>query len=171
MPLVSRVIYRHAFILESALAALIAEARRYRFKESGGPLAGYVSEDDAVVVTHAAGPGRKGVRGLLGVTISGEHAQAFCDDVWRRSGGLFDYVGDWHSHIGFSVRNSASDVIALREMAVHCSSRPTNPVSPVSLILSRPTLRFAVYAFDDDGMFEEIPCSLLGKVPATGSAP
>lgn len=168
MSLVQRMTYRHAFILESAMSTLIGEACRYRFKESGGPLVGYISEDGAVVITHAAGPGRKGVRRFFGVTVSGKHAQAFCDDVRRRSGGLLDYVGDWHSHVGNSVGYSGPDVAAMRKMAAFDHGRMTNPIS---LILSRISRRFAVYALKDDGMFEIVPCSLLGEIPGLGPAP
>ncbi len=163
MCLVSGMIYRHVFVVESAMAVLRAEVRRYRWKETGGPLAGYVSDDEAVVVTHAAGPGRKGVRRTFGVTISGEHAQLFCDGLRRESGGLIDYVGDWHSHIGRSVQFSRQDAAAMVLMATFDGSPTANPIS---VIVSRVTGRIAAYALNGNGHLDPVPCSVIQAIPA-----
>lgn len=154
--------YRHAFILQSALDSIQREARRFLCRETGGPLAGYVSLDGAIVVTHSAGPGKKGVRRPFSVTISGKNAQAFCDDVYRKSNGMFDYVGDWHSHMGCSSAYSGTDVEAMIGMAssTHCPIR-----HPISLIYGRYSGEFSVYVLEDGGWFRHLPVSIIKSVP------
>jgi len=154
--------YRHVFVLQTALDSIRREARRFLCRETGGPLTGYVSLDNAIVVTHSAGPGRKGVRRPFSVTISGKAAQAFCDDVYRKSNGSFDYVGDWHSHLGYSPGYSGADVEAMMVMAafVHCPGR-----NPISLIYGRYSDLFGVYVLGDDAQFHQVPVSVLKSVP------
>ena len=154
--------YCRAFILESALADILKEANRFLSKETGGPLCGYVSEDNAIVITHAAGPGKKAIRKMFSVTICGESAQKFCDEIFRRSSGFFDYVGDWHSHIGCSVRYSPPDVDAMVMMASFIHSPTKNPIS---LIYSRITGKFALYALNGSGHLEFLSCHIIKSIP------
>ena len=155
-------IYRHVFVLASVLLVIRREVGRHRWTETGGPLAGYVSEDHALVVTHAAGPGRRGQRNLFSVVIDGADAQAFCDAVYRESGGLFDYVGDWHRHVGWSLNHSRRDTAAMRQVAEHEHCPIQNPVS---LIYRTFPEKFVVYVLNDEQLLEPVVCSTLLALP------
>lgn len=160
--MVRMMVLRSAFVLGSALCTIREEANNYWCRETGGPLVGYVSDDDAVVVTHAGGPGKKGLRKPFSVTFDGESAQRFCDAMRRRCEGLVDYVGDWHSHIRRSVRYSPSDVSALLTMAAFEHSPTRNPIS---LIYGRWTREIAVYALNDDGCMELLSQRIIDSIP------
>jgi integrative and conjugative element protein (TIGR02256 family) len=155
-------IYRHVFIVRSALATIRKEVRRARFTETGGPLTGYISEDHALVVTHAAGPGPRATLRPFSVVIDGTHAQQFCDKVRRRTGGRLDYVGDWHRHLGWSLKASPDDRDAMRTMAAfdYCPVR-----NPASLIYRSLPEDYVVYILNDKKMLEANPVSVLKAIP------
>lgn len=152
---------RRVFILNSAVSFIHIEASKYLSKETGGPLVGYMSDDNVVVVTNANGPGENAIRRLFSVTISGAGAQKFCDKIRRQSGGFLDYVGDWHSHIGCSVRYSSTDVEAMRTMAAFEHSPTKNPIS---LIYSKVTKKIAAYVFYEDEGLVAVPSSIVESV-------
>jgi integrative and conjugative element protein (TIGR02256 family) len=155
-------IYRHIFIVQSVLTTIRKEVRRARFTETGGPLAGYVSEDRALVVTHAAGPGPRAKLNPFSVVIDGKYAQQFCDRVNRRTDGRIDYVGDWHRHLGWSLKASTDDLSAMRDMAAfeHC------PIAnPVSLIYRRGPEGYVIYVLNEENFLEACPSTLLNTIP------
>lgn len=161
-------IYRHIFIVQSVLTMIRKEVRRARFTETGGPLAGYVSEDRDIVVTHAAGPGPRAKLSPFSVMIDGKHAQQFCDKVNRRTEGRIDYVGDWHRHLGWSLKASTDDLLAMREMAAfeYCPI-----VNPISLIYRKRPEEYVVYILNEENLLEAYPSTLLKAVPQIQDGP
>ncbi len=158
----SDLIYRHVFVVASVLHTIRREVRRAPFTETGGPLVGYISADDALVVTHASGPGPRAEHARHSVLIDGQHAQQFCDHLWHESDGRLDYVGDWHRHPGWSLTPSQHDIVAMCTVAAfeHC------PIPhPISLIYRRwpPALR--VYVLNNERDLELAPWSLLSEIP------
>lgn len=158
-------IYRHVFILSSALDTIRQEVRRTPLlKETGGPLVGYISTDEAVVVTHAAGPGPRGKRGYFSVLIDGRYATQFCNQVEQQSNGRFYYVGDWHCHPGWSLRPSREDVKAMRVMAAYVGC----PIKhPISVIYRYYLEEYRAYTLNSSGQLEPTPVSELAEVPCT----
>lgn len=156
-------IYRHVFTVGTVLQAIRREVQRAWFVETGGPLVGYVSVDDALVVTHAGGPGPRAVRQRHSVLIDGRHAQVFCDTSRRESAGRLDYVGDWHRHPGWSLAPSRYDVEAMQTVArfEHCPIR-----NPVSLIYRRWPEKYTVFVLDDEGNLVPAPCTLIPAIPS-----
>lgn len=151
-------IYRHIFIVRSVLTTIRKEVRRARFTETGGPLTGYVSDDQALVITHAAGPGPRAKLTPLSVLIDGKHAQQFCDRINRGTDGRIDYVGDWHRHLGWSLKASIDDLSAMRAMAAfeHC------PIAnPISLIYRRRPEAYTIYVLNDESILEACPSTSL----------
>ena len=155
-------IYRHVFIVQSVLTTIRREVRRARFTETGGPFVGYVSEDQALVVTHAAGPGPRAKLSPFSVLIDGKYAQRFCDRISRRTEGRIDYVGDWHRHLGWSLKASNDDLRAMKKMAAFEYCPVTNPAS---LIYRSFPEGHNIYVLNDEGLFESYPLSLLTSVP------
>ena len=98
--------------------------------EIGGPMVGFISESEGLVITDLTGPGERGRCNPFSVTIDGDHSQSFCDEAYRSSEGLIDYVGDWHCHPSVYIRPSGEDHKAIKLMA----EVPGLPPDPVSLI-------------------------------------
>jgi integrative and conjugative element protein (TIGR02256 family) len=155
-------IYRHVFIVESVLATIRREVRRARLTETGGPLVGYVSDDQALVVTHAAGPGPRAKLRPFSVLIDGRHAQQFCDRMSRRTEGRIDYVGDWHRHLGWSLKASSDDLRAMRKVAAFEYCPITNPASLIYRSLPE---GYNIYVLNERNLLEAFPLSLLRSVP------
>ena len=151
-------IYRHVFVLDTCLDVIIAESKKVRFKETGGPLVGYISNDHALVITGATGPGPKAELSRYSVVIDGEFAQKFCDEMYSASSGKLDYVGDWHRHTGWSLEPSKEDVHAMRTMAdfEYC------PVKhPVSLIYRKRPAAFKTYVLNAERELDLLSHSIL----------
>jgi integrative and conjugative element protein (TIGR02256 family) len=134
--------YRRVVLTESVLRTIRAETSRYRLRETGGVLVGYVDAQFSVVVTAVCGPGPRSERTLHHVLIDGAAASAFCERWRHRTGGKIDYLGDWHSHISFSTEPSSTDIEAMQTMKHHTRHRL---FAPVSLIVARFNLRYAVF--------------------------
>jgi len=148
--MIGRIVLQHA-----AIDAMKAEMRRVLLTETGGPMAGY-TEGGAVIVTEAAGPGPRARLRPCSVTIDGRSAQHFCAAAYQRSQGRFDYVGDWHCHLGFSLAPSDMDVTAMETMAEFEFS-PT--ISPVSLIWSKWSKKRAGYVYDGEASLRQVSVS------------
>lgn len=133
-------------VLQGAVAASIArEMAKVAITETGGALAGHI-DGDRLIVTSASGPGSRAELRMRSVLIDGEHAQRFCDNVRARTNGKDDYVGDWHCHLGYSLRPSDLDYDAMRTMATFEFTPTTTPVSIIWSKWSR-----NVHAFYYDG--------------------
>lgn len=124
--------------------------------ETGGPLVGYIA-NRTLVATNAAGPGPRAKLQRYSVTIDGEHAQKFCDEMVRKSEGRIDYIGDWHKHTGFSLEPSDHDAIAMRTMATFEHSPTQNPISLIFRIWPQ---AFIVYVWDGTGTLKKMPSNI-----------
>jgi integrative and conjugative element protein (TIGR02256 family) len=140
--------FNRVILLPKCLSVIRMESRKARCIETGGPLVGYIAKDGTLVVADATGPGTRAKLERYSVTIDGEHAQKFCDQVRREFNGNIDYVGDWHKHTGFSLRPSEHDITAMKKMA-NFEFSPTK--NPISLIYRRLPEGFQVYVWDGSG--------------------
>lgn len=131
-------------ILDSAYSKMISIMRRRLFVETGGPLVGFCKNAKRVEIVDLTGPGPKSMQGIFGVEIDGEHSQNFCDQVYKKSDGAYDYIGDWHCHPSFSVTPSQPDREAISLMASVDGIIDT----PVSIILSRFSKKMNCYIWD-----------------------
>jgi integrative and conjugative element protein (TIGR02256 family) len=153
-------LYRHVFLVEAVLNTFRSEARRAGWCETGGPLVGYLSDDGAVVVTGAGGPGPRAQRRLTSVQIDGRHATAFCSQIYHQSNGSFDYVGDWHRHTLWSLKPSKSDEQAMMVLSESCLLG-----APISLIYRRLPESMAVYVLNAQGRLCGVSHSLIDSIP------
>jgi integrative and conjugative element protein (TIGR02256 family) len=138
--------YDHVCIVRTVLESIRAEVRRVGRVETGGALVGYESHTNALILTHASGPGPKSELSRTNVLIDGQYAQAFCTQLFDGSGGRLDYVGDWHRHVGWSLEASEQDLEAMLIIAQSqcCSSR-----YPVSTIYRLRPERLVAYVLKD----------------------
>jgi integrative and conjugative element protein (TIGR02256 family) len=148
---------RHVFLTETAFARIQVLAARRGINEVGGPLAGYMTTDHALVVTAAAGPGPRGECRPASVLIDGQHATAFCAAQAELSGGLVRYVGDWHIHNGDDARPSPTDLKALKRLP-----RANEWGYPIVSIILISDLDHYVCIHRQGRGFEAVECSIHG---------
>ena len=154
--------YRHVFLTASAIQAIQDETRQTVWVETGGAFAGYVSAENALVVTHASGPGPRAIRRPWSITVDGAYTTAYCNQIYDASDGRLDYIGDWHLHLGWSTAYSNGDLDAMRTIA---ASGACAAPSPVSLIYSRRLDALVVYGYPD-GKLTPINASSIPGIPA-----
>ena len=128
------------------------EMRKTCMTETGGALVGHL-DGHHLVVTNASGPGPRAELRLRSVEIDGEHAERFCATARSKTNGLDDYVGDWHCHVGYSLRPSRLDYEAMKIMAEFAFS-PTS--HPVSLIWSKWSGKVRAYCYDGTDTLKEV---------------
>ena len=138
--------YRHIFIYKTVLEKIRYEVKLKKHHETGGPLVGYISEDNALVVVDAGGPGPKAEHSFFSVLIDGANAQNFCNEIYDSSGGDYDYIGDWHRHMCFSLVPSKDDEIAMTKMAnfKYCPVK-----NPITIIYRKFPEGFAIYTLSE----------------------
>lgn len=51
-----------------------------------------------VVVTHIVGPGQRATHKRNRFWRDGQHAKCELDRIYAKTGGVSDYIGEWHSH-------------------------------------------------------------------------
>ena len=111
---------------EGVFSIVKREMRRARLTETGGALVGH-HQGHYVVVTSASGPGPKAELRMHSVMIDGAHAERFCSKARRKSKGTEDYIGDWHCHLGYSLKPSKLDYNAMKTMAEFSSAQRVIP--------------------------------------------
>lgn len=123
--------------------------------ETGGVLAGRGSlEAGEVHVSHVSGPGPRARRTRYSFARDTSFCQRFLDEVAIKTGGLVDYLGEWHKHHEPVPRPSWRDVQTAAEVA-------RNPDYHVRLclllIIGESNRRSALRAFvvDEAGEVEE----------------
>ena len=151
-------IFRRVCVLDTVVSKVREEIAQVRFRETGGPMVGYVSLDRALVVTDVSGPGPRAELRRDSVLIDGIHAQRFCNQAYRRSRRRIDYVGDWHRHMGFSLEPSPRDIEAMVTMA-NFEHSPTR--MPISLICRKYLWAFNAYVLVSGNRLERLPASIL----------
>ena len=154
--------YRHIFVVRGVLETIRRETETALCRETGGPLVGYVSRDGALVVTDAGGPGPRAKLTPLSVTIDGQSATAFCDNIERNSGGSLYYVGDWHRHVGIALKPSDRDISTMRAMAVHESCPLRSPISLIYRVWPR---RYTVYVVSEERGLVPLPSTPIAEIP------
>lgn len=159
--------YRRAVLLESVYLKIISLIKPVWFRETGGALVGYVNDRREVIVTDACGPGPRAVSQLFSIKIDGEYTGDFCNEIFRKSNGLYDYIGDWHCHPSFYIRPSEVDQLAMVEL----SEIKGLPDFPISVIFSRFSWKFKSYYLNQDKELEQIKRSTILKCADESSSP
>ncbi len=144
-------------ISKACLSFFRSESLKAKSTETGGPLVGFVAENEILVIVDATGPGPRAILERFSVTIDGKHAQMFCDKIRQESNGRIDYVGDWHKHTGLSLSPSHDDVAAIKTMA-HFEFSPTK--QPVSLIYRDWPQALQVYVWNAGDTLVKIPWNI-----------
>lgn len=137
---------------ERALQSIRSEVWAFRGVETGGALVGYLVADQ-IAVTHASGPGPRGRRKRMSVTIDGAFTTEFAYRLQSASGGQLYYVGDWHIHPNGRLEISPGDCAAIRrQLEVGASFTPYL----VSLIVSANVDAARGYLVGGSGAWTEV---------------
>ena len=95
--------------------------------ETGGVLMGY-EQDDSTVVTTCIGPGPKAIHTRTSFVPDYDYQEREIARVYKESGRVSTYLGDWHTHPGGRLRLSRIDRDTLRRIAAHPPARMARPV-------------------------------------------
>lgn len=88
-----------AWVSRHVLKKVCEEAHSHAPRETGGILMGYWADTtQEVVVTNCIGPGPGAIHSRDGFSPDHEHQEKEIARVYRESGCLTTYLGDWHSH-------------------------------------------------------------------------
>ncbi len=83
-------------------AATVEFLRRYvqlgSALETGGVLAGFLRKDDVWILSHPMQPSPRNRAGRHWLKRHRSDAQKFVDKVYQETGGLVNYLGEWHTH-------------------------------------------------------------------------
>lgn len=110
--------------------------------ETGGLLIGYQSAG-ATVVTDAVGPGRNAIHRRATFTPDYDFHESEVTRLYRDSGRVQSYIGDWHSHPCGGFELSSRDLSTLRRIADSKLSRNPDPV--MGIIAYRNSWDFAAW--------------------------
>jgi integrative and conjugative element protein (TIGR02256 family) len=116
------------WLSRDVLSALVEEADRMAPLETGGVLLGYRPEGDEPVVTDAIGPGPNAIHKRYRFVPDHDYQIHEIDRLYRDSGRLLEYLGDWHTHPGGLAELSTSDLAAIRAIATEKEARVPRPV-------------------------------------------
>jgi len=112
--------YERVYILKSALQVMAAESERMPGLETGGVLVGFVDSSlKAAVVTAVSGPGPKAEHGPYTFNRDRAFCQAFLDEHAAHTGGVVDFVGEWHKHREMDPLPSLVDISTYRKLAAN----------------------------------------------------
>lgn len=119
-----------------ALRAMQEEGDSKAPLETGGILMGYwVTPVDAVVITGVIGPGPKAVHARSRFVPDAEYQEAEVARVYRTSGRLHTYLGDWHTHPRMAAYLSGTDRRTLCKIARTPGARSRVP-GPLMAVLA-----------------------------------
>ncbi len=131
------------WIDERALGDLVAEARRWRIRETGGALIGWRDGPDAVVAT-VLGPGPKARHRLRSFEPDGPWQVEQGRRIYEATERKVAYVGEWHTHpFGFPTP-SGQDRAAARLIADDPGFRAPEPLSAIAARSARSGWRLVV---------------------------
>ena len=115
------------------------EARRYRLRETGGPLFGFDDEDtDQLVIVGAGGPGPRATHRRRVFIPDRAAVDRAIARVHEASDGRYAFLGSWHTHPLGRPAPSATDIATAREVA---ADPETDLPRPLVLIQATNPLR------------------------------
>jgi integrative and conjugative element protein (TIGR02256 family) len=123
-----------AWIAQCAIDGMITEADARFPDETGGVLVGYwASENEALVIMHAVGPGREAQHSRMRFLPDPQFHEKEVARIYEASGRRHTYLGDWHTHPKGTVTLSRLDSRTLGRIA---RARQARAPRPLMLILA-----------------------------------
>jgi integrative and conjugative element protein (TIGR02256 family) len=121
-----------AWVHKTAFSAMRTEADAKFPKESGGILVGYwANSSREVIVTNVIGPGYHAVHQDDSFVPDAEYQNEQLATLYKESGRLLSYLGDWHSHPNGEPHLSRIDLKALKIIANTPQARVATPLMAI----------------------------------------
>lgn len=120
------------WIYEAALYDLLAEANRWRLRETGGALLGW-RDGSNYVVHRVLGPGPNAKHGLSSFEPDAAWQAEEGKRIYSESGRTTAYVGDWHSHPRGGAQPSKQDIDTMEDIANDPDFRSPEPLSAIAV--------------------------------------
>jgi integrative and conjugative element protein (TIGR02256 family) len=127
-------------------AALAGHTRSSPGKETGGILLGHLVDAATLRITRASPPGPRAIHLRLAFSRDTRFLQRYLDDVYDRTAGHEDYVGEWHVHPALDAPPSYVDRRSLWRIARRRNYATDNPVLLI-IESAPPERRLRVYGF------------------------
>lgn len=94
--------------------------KTYKYnKEFGGILLGRISEDGEVFIDIATEPSIWDISNCLSFVRRKDPSQDTINRMWKKSKGIINYLGEWHTHPFASNRPSNGDLVMIGEALKH----------------------------------------------------
>lgn len=118
-----------AWIADTAIKVMAAEADEVFPLETGGVLLGYWAKQfTEVVITKVVGPGPRAEHRTDGFVPDPDFHEIVIAYWYEVSGGQFTYIGDWHSHPQSGPHLSGKDHRTLQAIAAYPDARAPVPL-------------------------------------------
>jgi integrative and conjugative element protein (TIGR02256 family) len=150
-----------------ARAQIEREARRFRLRETGGPLFGFDDEDsDQLVVVGAGGPGPRATHRRRLVAPDRDAVDRAIARVHNASEGRYAFLGSWHTHPLGRPAPSPTDIATARDVGADEATDLPRPLvliqatNPLRRTLRDRDLRAWRWSILDDGL-EAVPLAIV----------
>ena len=154
------------FSLRAVAEVIERDARKWRFRETGGPLFGYWTADQDLVLNAAGLSGPRSRRSVLGFQAERTFEWELIEQVVRDSEGAYTYVGDWHTHPIGSCFPSARDRATAMSVAASPEAGTAQPVLWIASQTAWPWRRARHGCFLFQGAeLRQIPVHSLSTIP------
>jgi integrative and conjugative element protein (TIGR02256 family) len=122
---------RYALVPE-VLQVVVGESERAVPTETGGVLVGR-NLGPHLLIEYATLPGPKAEHSPTSFRRDGDYTQAVLESIYESSGGISDYLGEWHSHPTGLKRPSPRDVRSIRWIADNDAYAAPEPILGLSV--------------------------------------
>lgn len=155
------------WIDDAAMDDLLAEARGWCVRETGGALLGWRDGPD-VAVACVLGPGPNATHRLRSFEPDGPWQVAQGRRIYAATGRRVAYLGDWHTHPLGSARPSEQDRTAMRGIAGDPNFGTREPLSAIVGCAAVSRRRLVVHIWDGAELrpIETTRCRLPGDLVA-----
>ncbi len=165
--------FEELILSDEAMATIISETESSPMCETGGVLIGFVDENNRAVALRATAPGPNAVRTPTIFERDVVFTQSEVDRGALELGERGMYIGEWHSHMNYSLEPSHLDVASLSGISsapnylTKCPAMLISGLDPNGTLVSR----FGAWAFPVGGRFYSINYSTTSNADALSIKP
>lgn len=132
------------WIKQGLLDRIFSEGNKSLPKETGGILMGYRVSLREVVITDIVGPGKNAVHESMSFHPDQAFHEKEIERIYKESGKLITYLGDWHTHPNSHPYLSSKDKQTIVSISKFRKARLSNPLM---LIAAPPKNDFKVWTY------------------------
>jgi integrative and conjugative element protein (TIGR02256 family) len=160
------------FAALSILEVFRRECARIRYRETGGVLFGYRTDEDDIVVTDATGPGPRARHSWRFFEPDTRYCQEQLSRIYRETQGAVSYLGEWHTHPYGSTLPSRRDSATMSQIAVNARFRQPEPLlwiyrPPGRILMCNRPGAPGIWVFDASAMERRAVLHWLNAIPGS----